>query len=518
LKTQCFTCIFHEQLFNFKKELRENHPVDELVILAAHQLQCVDTIETKKIHAICFLEDAMQHSPYNPKLKIAAILAYSQFNASSMCWDIYNTLHIKHVQHESCSYLILNILLSGGLYREILQVCQDILGLQRTSVREAGEFTGRAMENGSISKADEFLSFHTKRMQRSLVTLEAKGLVLDCAPMFSHDQAHCVVGSLHGIVGAESDLPRVKQMISALCDPTGAFSLLTVRGSVKETTTKYSDNRDESILSFEILHKTDFDTPEQIVSDSIRRSWLHNFLLRAALCVEATKGPKKGKAIKPSHELAKRCKSLLCFVSEADAERQGLNLTPGHYWLLDSIKKLCESLVSVCSGLTSNEDVSFELIEGRENAGVLLLQKAAKSMRTAKGILSQTETLSISRSCKLVSDFIVPIFAIFQMISKVAELFGWGKRKQKTKIYSDAVAVFAQVFLSLVDELHLCSSRITLENLSRNLKYAPCNFVTQSSFDKAVSTVFKSQQVTSQRMANILIGIKEVLTSFGHEG
>lgn len=473
--------------------------------------------ETNKIRGIYFLDDAIQYSPYNPNLKIAAILAYAHFNAASMCWDLYNALRIKHIQHESCSYLILNILHSGGLYTEILQVCQDILGLQRTSVREAGEFTGRAMENGSISKADEFISFHRNRMQRSLVTLQAKGLVLDCAPMFSQEQAQNAVGSLHGIVGTDSDLPRVKQMISEAHNPSGAFSLLELCGSVKENVLEFADNRDFSILSLEILQNTEFDTPEQIVSNSIRRSWLHNLILRAALCVDATRGPKKGKAVKPSPELEKRCKSLLRWVSEADAERHGLIEQPGYDWLLDSMKKICESLVSICSGMTSNEEISFEGLEERENAGLLLMQNASESIRNAKENLSQKDALSISRSCKLLSDFLVPIFALFQMNAKIADLFGWGKRRRKTKKYSEAVAGFACEFSSLVDALLACSCTLTLDNLTRSLKFTPCELIGQSAFESTVSNVFKSQQVTKQRITEALVGIKEVLTSFDIE-
>jgi N-terminal acetyltransferase B complex non-catalytic subunit len=500
------------------KEQKESRPADDLIILVAQQLQHVNVSDTNRIRAIYFLEDAMRHSPYNPNIRIAAILAYANFNAASRCWDLYNSLHIKHIQHESCSYLILKILRSGGLYAETRQVCQHILGLQRNSAREAAEFTGRAMEAGSVSKAEEFITFQREKMQKSLVALEAKGLVLDCAPLCVNKESSTIsVGALHGIVGGDSDVQRVKQIISEAHNPSSAFSLLQLSGTVKENLLKFTDNRDFSILSFEILRRTLFDTPEEILSDSIRRCWHHNLLNRAALCIDASKGPKKGKIIKSSSELEKRCSSLVRCLVSFDSDRHGLTDSPGYRSLLDSMKTICRCLVAVGSGMNSKAEIIFETIEDRENAGVLLLQQATECIRTAHEYLVQNDVLSVSRSSRIVSNFLIPIFALFQMNAKLADLFGWGKRKRKTKRYSESVFLFASVLSSLVDALLKSCSSLTHRNLTERMDFMPCDSISQSSFDETVDVVVRSQLVSRQRITQLLGNIKEVLTTFDVE-
>jgi N-acetyltransferase B complex (NatB) non catalytic subunit len=156
--------------------------------------------------AAVLLESAIRYSPYNAYLKISAMFVYSQLNAVSRSWDLFRDLYIKHIQHESCAYLILPLLRAGGFYQETISVCQEILRLQTASAREAIEFSGRAMENGALSKADECITFHRERMNKSLTTLEAKGLILDCAPMYKQNDDRDTLGAVHGIVGGESDL------------------------------------------------------------------------------------------------------------------------------------------------------------------------------------------------------------------------------------------------------------------------------------------------------------------------
>ena len=138
----------------------ESRPADELIILAVQRLlyspeqsssPSQNTLDL--VIAAAILESAMQYSPYNPHLKICAMHVLGDLEAPNMCWELYKGLSIKHIQHESCSYLILPILRSGGMFHEAVSVCREILGLHVSSARDVFDFIGRAMEAGKIGRA-----------------------------------------------------------------------------------------------------------------------------------------------------------------------------------------------------------------------------------------------------------------------------------------------------------------------------------------------------------------------------
>jgi N-acetyltransferase B complex (NatB) non catalytic subunit len=395
----------------------------------------------------------MQYSPYNADLKICAMFVYSDLHAASRSWELYHELYIKHIQNESCAYLILPLLRSGGLYRETIMVCQEIIGLQRTSGREAADFTARAMESGAVSKAEEFLVFHRERMTKSLTTLEAKGLILDAAPMLVQENEG-VLGSAHGIVGGEADLERAKQMVAEAHNANGAFSLLQLRGPVEAHLKQVSENRDFGVLSYEILIKREFDTPNQILSESIRRCHQHSLLLRAALCIDAAKGPKKGKATKTSPELDKRCKSLL---KSVDYAAESVDFQPaGCVKLLQAMREMCLAIVALSAGISSEGEPIFDNLDSREEAVVVALTSACESVHAAQREILNTNDLTVSRASRLLPDSIAPLFALFQMCAKLTDLFGWSRRKRKTKRCAAAVAAFALSFASLIGDMKSC--------------------------------------------------------------
>lgn len=408
--------------------------------------------------AACLLESAIRYSPYNAYLKICAMFVYGDLNAASRSWELYNELYIKHIQNESCAYLILPLLRSCGLYREMISVCQEIIGLQRTSGREAADYTARAMESGAVSKAEEFLVFHRERMTKSLTTLEAKGLILDAAPMLVRDNEG-ELGAAHGIVGGDTDLERVKQMVAEAHNANGAFSLLQLRGPVEESTKNFSENRDFGVLSYELLVKQVFDTPEQIVGESIRRGHQHSILIRAALCVDAAKGPKKGKTTKSSPALEKRCKSLLAAVDEASESVDSIFQAAGCGKLLLSMNEMCFAIVALGAGMNKKGEPVVDALDAREEAMVIALRCARKSVDEARRELTDTNDMSVSRTSRLLSDSIAPLFAVFQMCAKLADLFGWGRRKRKTKRCAGAVADFALAFALLVGDMMACFDR-----------------------------------------------------------
>jgi N-acetyltransferase B complex (NatB) non catalytic subunit len=398
------------------------------------------------------LESAIQYSPYNAYLKILAIFVFGCLNAASRSWELFNDLHVKHIQYESLSYLIFPILRCGGMFRETILVGREILGLHHTAAREVADYTGRAMESGAVSKAEEFLLFHREKMSQSLTALDAKGLILDMAPLLV-DENDGVLGAEHGIVGADTDFERVKQMITEAHNPNGVFSLLQLESSLADLIVKFSDNRDFSILSYEILWKQPLDSAEVILRESLRRGHQHNLLIRTVLCVEATKGPKKGKVTKSSLELQKRCSSLLQCVDSTETMCSSIVFEEHFVSYLHVMRHLCLAVVALSAGLASSGEFMLETLDTREEVVVAAVVAATESLLRARNNVSEARALSVSEISCLIPDSLVPCFALFQMVAKVADIFGWGRRKRKTKRCAASLSDFALLMTALIDDL-----------------------------------------------------------------
>lgn len=433
---------------------KENRPADELLSLAVQQLWLdADSIgDSRLLAAASLLEAGMSYSPDNAHLKIAAMLVYAQLRAPARAWELWQGLFIKHIQYESCAYLILPILWSGGLYQETITVCKEIVRLQRVAVQDAGEFSGRAMEHGALSKADEFVRFHRARMNQSLTTLEAKGLILDAAPLFSQNESNGTLGSIHGIVGGEADFERATQIVEESHDPCGAFSLLQLRWPVNSIADTFSDNRDLSVLSGDILLERTFPSKLEIVGQSLRRGHLHSLLIRAAICVEGTKGPKKGKIVSANDSLLMRCKSLNALIDAAARILQDSTRLPAYGRLEEVLLDECRLVALLAAGLgLDSKTIVNDTVEAREDATEALLVRILAAVKDAHKELSATGALTIPLASSLLPECIVPVVAVFNMCSDLLDLYGWGRRKRKTKRCAGALADAASALGALLD-------------------------------------------------------------------
>jgi hypothetical protein len=425
-----------------------------LILLAIQQLLRGDApSESNLLLSALLLEAGMEYSPHNAYLKIEAMLVYSQLNAVARSWELYHDLFIKHIQNESCTYLILPLLRRGGFYKEVIQVCQEILRLQTAAAREVVEFTGRALENGVLSKVDEFVTFHRERMNKSLTTLEAKGLVLNCAPMYQFDDKQPALGAVHGIVGDSEDMNRVMKIVSEAHNPFAAFSLLKMNGSVEDYVDQFSENRDFSILTHEILLHRTFDSKESIVSASLRRGLQHNLLIRAALCVDGTKGLKKGKPVKSSEELQRRCLSLYTVSERVHTSADQFNDTTP---IMLAMSKLCQVLIVVGGGFHLESKTFDGPLNERESLSTQLLKAATLSLQQFRA----NESISTLAQVSLVlSDSIVPLFVLTRMCGKSLDIIGCGRKKRHSKECAGAMAQVALALLDIVNDLTLVITR-----------------------------------------------------------
>lgn len=491
-----------------------------------------------KFHtAASVLEAAIEYSPHNPHLKILALFVYGQLNAAPRAWTLFQTLHVKHIQYESLSYLILPILWSGGMYVEAVCVCKDILRLQRSAAQDTGEYAGRAMDNSALSKADEFVRFHRDRMNRSLTCLEAKGIILEGAPLYVQDGKQPSYGAMQGIVGGPDDTSRVYEILANVMDPFSAFSVLQLSDPPRD----FTDNRDFDVLSQDLLIRRSFPGIEDIAHATMRRGLVQGLLIRSALVKELTKGPRKGKVVPPSDALRKRCKSLLSCASVArrfcDASVESPQ--PRNLLFMRILILECHILTVLSSGLVTDSLEEAIEIQDRERIVCSHLDQLHQAIDTA----SQLD-LCVASVSQMLPECLLPSFTLFNMCSEVLDLFGWGKRKSKK--CAEGLAVTAQSLCCVVGNMISClkwfvsaasrcpriygcgrtghltkffvcslSQQASQSNPYRNL-IVP-EFVTEESYSRTAYSIAQSQMLTMDSILRVMVEIQATLQTFNNQ-
>jgi len=480
---------------------RELKPGDDLILLTVQQLLFKkdsenDCGDPKFISAV-LLESGIQHSPDNAYLKFVAIEVYHQLNATTRSWELFQTIGLKHIQLDSCSFVIFPYLFEGGLYNEAIDICLALLRFQGGTARDCGDYTGRAMNSGILTKANEFMVFQRQKMNQSLTSLYCKGLILDAAPLLASEVPRMKddddpilkgsIGITQGIVGGNEDIERATKMVAEIYNPCAALSVVSYLDRFSDNNIDYlSDNRDISILNQNaILLKPRIESKRRMVQATLRRGHIHGILIRAALCVDAMKGPKKGKVVKPSTVLEKRTQSLLDSVLEAseffDSEiEDGDTNDIGCRDLLHIFLNLCRVLAVVNAGMPKIDEDSMEQ---REHQSVNIIQhQVLMRMKLARKFFSLTSNPKTVGF--VLPNYILPIFAVFRMCSTVCTSYGWGKRKMKK--VSVVLADFSEEFKGLLKDNLMTDLRILpTSDTESSLKYS-LNEIETNVLDKDV--------------------------------
>ena len=210
------------------------------------------------------MEHGLEQSPHNPQIILFLLSLCSSpqpLNASSRVIALFRSLDVKQIQLDSLSYLFLSSAISSGLYSEATQHCVSVLGIHRSSASDVPDYAKKSMLNGFYPVTEDMMNFQRFKMQRSVQLLEAKGLIMDFAPLifFREGENRCL-GKVHGLVGGENDEVRAMKMTYDACDFFGAPSIMKiVQGQAKEyadiiavDSERYEDNRDFSVWNFVI--------------------------------------------------------------------------------------------------------------------------------------------------------------------------------------------------------------------------------------------------------------------------
>lgn len=394
----------------------------------------------------------MDYSPENAYIKVAAMHIYAELNASSRSYELYNELHIKHIQNESCSYIIAPLLRAGGMFSEVVANCLEIQNFQRLTKKETADGIRKAMEFGAMTKADEFIIFQRERIEVSLTALEAKSLILDCAPLVG-DKG--VVGQNQGVVGGSGDREWIEQMVLEAHNPTGPFYLLH---DCSEDATYFSDNRDLSILDYDVLRKQKIPSTSSILDHCHFRRHHHSLLLRSVLCTLVASPPKKGKTVKATNVADKRCKSVVAAIRNAEdfLEKKTPSVYSSSLRVMVFLGHFC---VCVVGGFDQTGSASLVDLDQREPFVCKSLDAASIAIDAIHSTL-QSKTPDLVEASNILHECVAPLSSCFVLCSDLAELFGWGRRKQKTKQCAKAVAKVALSLQNVARLLHnICESQ-----------------------------------------------------------
>ena len=434
-----------------QKEIR---PDDELLLVIVQQVLQAESCSPKSlVTAAALLEMAIKCSPYNSYLKICCIGIYHRLGATSRSWELFQGVGLKHIQLDSCTYVILPMLMSGGLFNEAIDACNAMIRFQAGTARETGDYAGRAMENGTLSKGNEFIEFQREKMNNSLTMLQAKAFILDAAPLLANpvsrkkfDEDPVLeggLGTIQGIVGGESDVERATRMIPEVYNPNAALQVVSWADRNDAPDSSTQDNRDLSILSYETLVQGGVESKDDILKASRLCGHTHSLLILATLCIEATKAPKKGKLVKTSPELEKRTLGLLDMCDKCLAVAQNRFAGEGKLYdlrksLVGITTDLCRTLALLVAGLPTRD--REDTLDTREKAIVESLELVSGKVEPLSASLTAA---TIHDMFQILAHELVALFAIFRKLADVLSTFGWGKRKRKTKACAEAMAVLA---------------------------------------------------------------------------
>jgi len=514
---------------------KENQPGDDLIILAVQQLLFrFPKDKAMYVVAATLAEAGIDHSPYNAYLKITAMDVYSRCNATSRAWELYQKMAIKHIQLDSCSFLILPLLADGGLYNESVLESNHVVKLHGSTAKDTGEYMARAMEQGTLSKANEFLLFQRERMNTSLSLLDSKGRIMDCAPLVHFGTkvrgAPKPIAAQHGIIGAESDVVRASNMVKETHNHYGAPSILT-SPILSRTADHYSDNRDFTILSHQILHQNSVVSKEQIVSESRRRGHVHGFLIRSVLCSDACKGPKKGKVQKTTDILKERCNSLVDAGNSAEKfikEEYTEAAIDGYPQLFEAMLVMLRVLGMVSAGMPLQPD-NTDSLKLREECAVELLSKGTALLEDAKDKMDldsnpEWTNEKIRIACRLLPDCVVPLFALLEMNGNLFATFGWGKRKRYTKKGAAALANFALSFRAFISSMRGALLCLPDDLDDKNLKakevaqdvgpFVESGYLPDAIAKDSIKNVIRGQGITRDRVVPFLDFVVITLDTF----
>jgi len=446
---------------------KECLPGDDLVLLTVELLSHRNRFEQEEkrkkinLYTSTLLENALIHSPYNAYIKIAAVKNHFLNGSGLRAVEVFEDMNVKQIQLDSCSYFVLRNLVDSGLYKEAIDHAGKIVNLHSTSEKDLCSFMPRSFENGNTRRGREMMKWQQHQMSPSLQLLEAKGLIMDLAPLLNYGNLDDPMslpplGIVCGLVGSNHDEERAEKIIRDSANFFAAPSILHVATESVSIKNVWSDNRDFTVNEYEILEKSTFTLPPQ---ETVIRAHAHSVLAKLVLVAQSIKPPKKGKVVKvqEGEVIDIRSKSLCQTIVSTENFLSGPtnNCSQTHSTLFRATLILSKAFSIIVAGRDNSAapiDLSDSLTKREERVipllteVTLLLKESALTWNTH----SRDEGTSILR---LLPDILITLFATLKTTANASATFGWGKRKRATKLVAGCLAEVAASFQVLVEEL-----------------------------------------------------------------
>lgn len=159
-------------------EPTDRQPGDDYLLLSAHKLlplkisanRYEDMVAVLK--TIILLEAGLKWSPFNHDFKLLLIRLYYIVGGMDKLFELWESLDVKHVQLSTLTHIVLSPLFETGHHRSLQTILESVESLWREIDREIPECTTRAIHDGSLNAAVDFVLFKL-RLERSVILAEA---------------------------------------------------------------------------------------------------------------------------------------------------------------------------------------------------------------------------------------------------------------------------------------------------------------------------------------------------------
>ena len=220
--------------------------------------------------------------------------------------------------------------------------------------------------------------------------------------------------------------------------------------------------------------------------------------------------------VKPSEELAARCKSLIARVNEA--ESFVTEELPGGFGLVIlSMTSLCRAIAVLSGGFGTSEPLAEDSVALREDKTAEFLQQATEHLSKASTRLNLRTAPALTGLA--IPDIIIPLLALLRMCATVNEVYGWTKKRRSIRKCAGCLYDFSLAMRVMLDDMQASLDTIVLEldnfAVPDNIKAGIVpDIVTEDEVGETVFLIQGAQSETKLRIERILQSVRVDLESF----
>jgi len=162
---------------------------DQQIVIDSHLLASIFILldifyETNEISILwrcaMLLEKSITSSPTNKTTKLYLVRIYSKLGMFLPCADLFESLEIKYVQHDSLGFALSRFMTSLGHYDVASQIFQVVRNFFRSQMKESMDCLLTCYQNGTFRQIIEFMkyrkdaknSFHNQMTKIEIVLLQ----------------------------------------------------------------------------------------------------------------------------------------------------------------------------------------------------------------------------------------------------------------------------------------------------------------------------------------------------------